>query len=182
MLASTTYENAIISLRREIINFLHLNPSFLINADSIHGPEIREQITNLISQAPTVKQPFIVFEFREIEDMSFGATQESDSLMTTLVPYGMFLKIYGDFCHITAQKLVALFKNINICDRLYNEGIKILNTSSPTSINEFINDVRWQRCDIQISTICRFNIDISDLEFNSVDIDQLSMPIHIIKI
>lgn len=181
MLNSTTYENAVISLRREICNAINLKPDFLINSDSLYGPEIRQQLTAFVSKAPDLMQPFVIFEFREIENDSFGATQYDDETMISLMPYGLFLKIYGNFCHITAQKILALFKNPAVSEKLYYEGLKILNVSSPTSVNEFINNVRWQRCDIQVSFICRFDINLNK-NLIPEDIDQLSMPINIIKI
>ena len=177
MIPATTYSGAIIALRQMLIEELQIPEWLIINGDSLYGPDVQKRLTQLIAKAPDSKDIFIVFEFKEISNEAFGGTA-NDSTIATIASYGLFLKIYGDGSHACAQHILGLFKAMPTVEKLCRAGLKVLNTSGISSVNEFINNARWHRCDIEIDILCRLEFEI---ENSTPDIDQIAQPIHIIK-
>lgn len=177
----TTYENALKTLRQLILDYTNLPNEFVLNGDSIYGPDAWKMISELIGESPTLTDTFIVFEFKEIPNDSFGITDYDINNMFGIAPYGLFLKIYGDYCHSVAYKLAALFKYPAAIENLYANGIKIINTSQINSLNEFINNVRWPRCDIEIDVLCNFKINLISHEDSGIA-ESITQPVNIIKV
>ena len=118
-----TYENAVIMLRSKIIEYTGLPNEFVLNGDSIYGPDIYNMLQSKIGESPDPRSTgFIIFEFKETESDLFGATPNTDG-MTMLVPFGLFLKIYGDSCHYLAQTLSAIFRYPDSVVDLRNAGL-----------------------------------------------------------
>lgn len=176
----TTYENALKTLRQLILGYTNLPSEFVLNGDSIYGPDAWKMISELIGESPSLDDTFIVFEFKEIPNDSFGITDYDADNMFAIAPYGLFLKIYGDKCHAVAYKLAALFKYPAAVQELYANGLKIMNTSQVNSLNEFINNVRWPRCDIEIDVLCNFKINFENIPEACI-VTQLTEPVNIIK-
>ena len=177
----TTYENALKTLRQLILGYTNLPSEFVLNGDSIYGPDAWKMISELIGESPSLADTFIVFEFKEIPNDSFGITDYDTDNMFAIAPYGLFLKIYGDKCHAVAYKLAALFKYPAAVQELYANGLKIMNTSQVNSLNEFINNVRWPRCDIEIDVLCNLKIDFENIPEADI-VTQLTEPVNIIKV
>lgn len=177
----TTYENALKTLRQLILGYTNLPSEFVLNGDSIYGPDAWKMISDLIGQSPTLDDTFIVFEFKEIPNDSFGITDYDTDNMFAIAPYGLFLKIYGDKCHAVAYKLAALFKYPAAIQKLYANGIKITDTSQVNSLNEFINNVRWPRCDIEIDTLCNFKINLINPDDPGIA-ESITRPVNIIEV
>lgn len=175
MIPVTTYEKALVALRNQILIYSGIPNNFILNGDSIYGPDIWKMITDTIGEAPELSNTFIVFEFKEIPNDSFGITGG----FTALAPYGLFLKVYGDNCHMTAYKLAAMFKYADVIEVLQNSGVKVTNTSTIGSINEFINDTRWPRCDVEIDVLCNFDIKLENPNDPGYA-ESLTLPVHII--
>lgn len=177
----TTYENALKTLRQLILGYTNLPSEFVLNGDSIYGPDAWKMISELIGESPSLEDTFIVFEFKEIPNDSFGITDYDTNNMFAIAPYGLFLKIYGDKCHTVAYKLAALFKYPTAVQELYANGLKIIDTSQVNSLNEFINNVRWPRCDIEIDVLCNLKINFENIPEVGI-VDQLTEPVNIIKV
>lgn len=177
----TTYENALKTLRQLILGYTNLPSEFVLNGDSIYGPDAWKMISELIGESPSLEDTFIVFEFKEIPNDSFGITNYDTDNMFAIAPYGLFLKIYGDKCHAVAYKLAALFKYPYAVQELYANGLKIIDTSQVNSLNEFINNVRWPRCDIEIDVLCNFKINLVNPE-DPGTAESIAQPVNIIKV
>lgn len=160
MIPVTTYEKALIAIRNQILIYSGIPNNFILNGDSIYGPDIWKMITDTIGEAPDHSNTFIVFEFKEIPNDSFGITDE----FTALAPYGLFLKIYGDDCHMVAYKLASIFKYADVIEVLRDSGVKVMNGSTIGSVNEFINNTRWSRCDVEIDVLCNFDIKLENMD------------------
>lgn len=181
MIPVTTYENALKTLRQLILGYTNLPSEFVLNGDSIYGPDAWKMISELIGESPSLEDTFIVFEFKEIPNDSFGITDYDTDNMFAIAPYGLFLKIYGDKCHAVAYKLAALFKYPYAVQELYANGLKIIDTSQVNSLNEFINNVRWPRCDIEIDVLCNFKINLVNPE-DPGTAESIAQPVNIIKV
>lgn len=177
MIPVTTYENALIELRKIILSYSGLSNDLLLNGDSLYGPDVWKMITDLIGETPNLSNTFIVFEFKEIPSDTYGIDPEE---MLALAPYGLFLKVYGDKCHEFAHKLVAIFKYPPAIEYFRTRGIKIINTSTVGSLNEFINNVRWPRCDIEIDVLCNFSVEFT-LPGDTPYAESITTPVNIIK-
>ncbi len=177
----TTYENALKTLRQLILDYIDLPSEFVLNGDSIYGPDAWKMISELIGESPTLTDTFIVFEFKEIPNDSFGITDYDTDNMFAIAPYGLFLKIYGDYAHAMAYKLAALFKYPAAVQELYANGLKIIDTSQINSLNEFINNVRWPRCDIEIDVLCNFKINLVNPRDSGIA-ESITQPVNIIKV
>lgn len=156
-----TFNQAIINLRNQLLLLIGLDNNYIINGDSIYGPTAYNMISNIIGKSPGLSDTFIIFEFKEIENDSYGITFDSENNGYALVPYGLFLKIYGTDSHSVAAHIQAGLKFPGTVETLYNQGIKSLGVSAISSANEFINGVRWPRCDIEFDILCnlKFNFD-----------------------
>lgn len=175
----TTYENALIALRNQVLTYSGLPNNFVLNGDSLYGPDVWKMITDLIGEAPDQSNTFIVFEFKEIPHDSFGISID-DINIGALAPYGLFLKIYGDKCHEMAYKLASIFKLPQAIETLQASGIKLITSSMISSLNEFINGTRWPRCDIEIDVLCNFSVTLENFT-GPTYAESIALPINIIK-
>ena len=178
-LPTTTYENALIELRNQILRYSGLPNNFILNGDSLYGPDVWKMITEMIGEAPELHDTFIIFEFKEIPNDSFGITVDNADI-GALAPYGLFLKIYGEHCHEAAYKLAALFKVPQVVEVVRKSGIKIITTSLIGSLNEFINGIRWPRCDIEIDVLCNFKVELDNYDGDPYA-ESIALPINILK-
>ena len=182
LLPVTTFENAVVSLRSKIIQYTSLPTEFVLNGDSIYGPDLLKMINSSVGESPSLRDGFIVFEFHEIDSGKIGAVQSGDLQMESLAAYGLFLKIYGDTAHYLAQKLLTVFKYPNTVTALRDEGLYITDVSQVGSLNEFINNVRWPRCDLEVDVLCRFQFDFEEDPNFDTEAETIADPIHIIKV
>ena len=182
MLAASTYNNILVDIRQIIIAATGIQSELVINSNSLHGPDILNILRAKIAAAPTVDLSFIVFEMKERVDDSYGATSISGTKTEAIAPYEILFRIYGDNCHELSQKISTLFKLPNLVYNLFLKGAKITGTSAITNATEFINNVRWQRCDLQIELICRYEFDFAEDTVEApVDVEKLTDPIEVIK-
>lgn len=185
LLKAITYNEALVLLRKTILDNTKIPNELILNGDSLYGPDILKTVNRYVSESPDTQTTFIVFEFKEIDNDSYGVTSDDNDTMITLSPYGFYLKIYGDDCHMVSQKIASIFKSSYAVEMLQNSGIKILTTSNITSLNEFINGVRWPRCDLELDVLCRFDFDMLSPDqtggYGEI-VDDFARPIEIIKL
>lgn len=175
---TTTFTDALVALRKQILLLTGLSNNYVINGDSVYGPTAYKMVSDIIGIAPSLSDTFIIFEFKEIENDSYGITFDDGNNGYTLIPYGLFLKIYGDNAHDVAVQLQAGLKFSGTAEELYKQGIKYIGLSNIQSVNEFINGVRWPRCDLELDVLC-----CSEFNFNgknsAVIADKYTHPIEI---
>lgn len=175
---TTTFNDALIALRKQVLLLTGLDGNYVINGDSVYGPTAYKMTSDIIGKSPSLSDTFIIFEFKEIENDSYGITFDDDNNGYSLVPYGLFLKIYGDNAHEVAAQLQAGLKFSGTVEALYNQGIKYIDLSKIQSVNEFINGVRWPRCDLELDVLCclKFSFDGKN---SAVIADKYTHPIKI---
>lgn len=178
-LPTTTYKNVLIELRNQILTYSGLSNNFVLNGDSLYGPDVWKMITEMIGESPEVNDTFIIFEFKEISSDSFGISVDDENI-SALAPYGLFIKIYGEHCHEAAYKLASIFRVPQVVERVRKAGIKIMTSSQIGSLNEFINGIRWPRCDIEIDVLCNFNVTIDNYSGDPYA-ESIALPINILK-
>lgn len=176
---TTTYENALIELRNQILTYSGLPNNFVLNGDSLYGPDVWKMITELIGESPDINDTFIIFEFKEIPNDAFGISIDNTDIKA-LAPYGLFIKIYGEHCHEAAYKLATIFRLPQVVEIVRKSGIKIMTSSLIGSLNEFINGIRWPRCDIEVDVLCNFNISVDNYDGDPYA-ESIALPINILK-
>lgn len=159
MIPYITYTDLIINIRKELINQSELDGNFVINAVSVRGPALKKLISEDQSTSLNLHDGFIIFELLEDKNSETNIIlHNDDNSSDNITQYKLLLKIYGNTCHEISQKLTARFKMQDIIMELYSKGIWVKNISFPETINEFINDTVWPRCDIEMTIIVRYNI------------------------
>lgn len=175
---TTTFNDALIALRKQILLLTGLSNNYVINGDSVYGPTAYKMVSDIIGITPGLSDTFIIFEFKEIENDSYGITFDSDNNGYAFIPYGLFLKIYGDNAHEVAAQLQSGLKFSGTVEALYNQGIKYISISNIQSVNEFINGVRWPRCDLELDILCCLKSNF-DGKNSAVIADKYTHPIEI---
>lgn len=164
VLPVSTYEIALRKLYEIVLKYGELPTNFVINGDSLYGPDIWKSIINDVARTATQDDSFVIFEFKEIQNDSFAITEMNDAIHS-LVPYMFYIRVYGNQCHTLAQKLQAAFHLPSVVVKLRDAGLKINSTSQVNSLNEFINGSRIQRCDFDVGLLCNFefNFDLGPI-------------------
>lgn len=158
-LKSISYENIIRTLRNALITNTNVPATRIINATSVRGPDIFKLLNSTEAISPDLADAFIIFELTENQDNdNYGATSMDDNHMETIMSYDLNLKIYGNDCHILSQTILARFKSAEVALSVRDEGVWIYGISKPESLNEFINNTIWPRCDMKIKVMARFEI------------------------
>jgi len=167
MIPYITYTDLIIKIREAIITQSELNGNSVINAVSVRGPALSKLISDNESTSLNLNDGFIIFELLENKDSENNIIlQNPNDSSDNVSEYKLLLKIYGNHCHELSQKLVSRFKMESVIMDLYEKGIWAKNISFPETINEFLNNTVWPRCDLEITIIVRYNIKaISNIPF-----------------
>ena len=161
MIPYTTYTDLIIKTREAIITQSELSDQFVINAVSVRGPALNKLISNNESTSLNLNDGFIIFELLRDTESNDNTVLEDDDLDSSDVinRFRLLLKIYGNNSDSIAQKLLARFKMKSVLMNLYDQGIWVRNISFPETINEFINNTVWPRCDMEMNIVIRCKID-----------------------
>ncbi len=160
MIPYITYNNLIINIRQALITQSELDEKMVINAVSARGPALRKLISDNESTSLNLHDGFIIFELLENKDSENNIILQNDNNSSdNISEYKLLLKIYGNNCHEISQKLTSRFKMEDIIMELYSKGVWVRNISFPETINEFVNDTVWPRCDLELTIIVRYNIE-----------------------
>ena len=158
MIKSITYENIIILLRREIAKQSGISLDRIFNATSVRGPDLYKIISETAAASFDLSNAFIVFELLEDDIDSNTVTHELDETISSISSFKFNLEIYGNACHTVSQNILMRFKTEEVSLGLRAEGIRVYRVGFPTTINEFINNTVWPRCDMSIYLQVRFNV------------------------
>lgn len=77
-----------------------------------------------------------------------------------------------------AAQIQAGLKFPGTVEALYNQGIKYISLSTISSLNEFINGVRWPRCDIELDILCNLKFNFTGKN-EGVIADKYTLPTEI---
>lgn len=165
MIPAITFEDIIKILGAEIITQAQIPANMFKNITGVRGSNLAKMLSPTESNSINLNEIFIIFELNEDEDTSNNVTiNESDDTVNLLTAYNFNLKIYGNKCHDTAQKIITRLKSRQIAFKLHGEGIWLTEITFPVNVNEFINNTLWPRCDLTIKIRVRHNISLVSSE------------------
>ena len=107
---------------------------------------------------------------------------ENDNEHSIISRYHMDIKLYGNSCHIVSQKILSVFRENWILQDLYGKGIHFTGITYPESVNEFINNTLWKRCDMTIHLQARIKVEKSNPDEyfpTDYEVDKLSKDLTI---
>lgn len=162
-----TYEDIIRNLRTEISTQTGLNINRIINAVSSRGPDLLKLISNSEATSFNLADCFIVFELLESDSGENVVIHDKGDVLSSISPFNFTLKIYGNACHKVAQDILMRFKSEKVVTSLYKKGIFIHGITFPSSINEFINNTVWPRCDMSIHIIVEFRTEETEKTYDA---------------
>lgn len=175
---STTYDEAIVSLYGLLVDISGLPKNLVVNSNSISGPDVEKILTQVHNVSPNVSDAFIIFDFVETDGDAYGASSGNE-FVEIIHPYRLHLRIYGDECHNLALRIFSAFKYLNTALYLEDNGMRMLGINPITSVNEFINLTRWERCDIEIDMIFMSSYEFEQNENYDTEASFVAQPIHI---
>ncbi len=150
MLPNTDFDNVIRALRKTIIDYVGIDSNRVSNALTVRGADLLKIINSTELNSYNLSDSFIVFELLEDNDKEYFVMEEDEKNLCYVSYMHMDLKLYGTPCHNISRKLIATFKDEKILNELYYKGIYYKGITGPNSVNEFINNTLWPRCDMSI--------------------------------
>lgn len=158
-------------LRQSLIQELELEPGQVLNALSFRGADLHKEVETFIYNTFSQKELIIIFELVENDSSNNLVYPENDSDLLIYASYSFKLTIYGNQSGLYSRILKARFLTDEVLTNLQENGIYIYEITNPSSGTEFINDVIWERKDLDINISVRFNTKkISKFEnFSSIE-------------
>lgn len=150
-------KDIIIALRNEIITQAEIPSNYVLNALSFYGTEMHRSQNGIVFDSFSQEDTFIIFELNK-RDTSDTVNYSSGDDIINYASYVMRLNIYGEDCDLLSRKLRSRLLSEEVRNNLYEKGVYIQNIPYPESINEYINEVMWEREDLEIEIAVRFNI------------------------
>lgn len=157
MIQAITYENIIREIRPELSEQSGIDLNRIMNAVTARGPELSKLLSSSQSVSFSLSDAFIIFELVEDDNQDNFVTHEEDESLSSISSMSLNLKIYGNAAHKVSQEILMRFKTEEVAMKMRGKGIFINGISFPTSINEFINNTVWPRCDMTLHLKVRFN-------------------------
>lgn len=173
---SSTDELAII-LRKELISQSGIDDSLVRNVESKFGTELSEFTDNDIVKGLNFNNVMILFDLDDRQNDSDVSQTQSDDSIIYYKSYILRVIIYGKNSNDLSTNLVARFRTQIERTRLQDKGIYIEEVSNPTELNEFYNNILWERHDFDISIRCAIKVlpvieDYTITNLNSINIKQ----------
>lgn len=131
-----------------------LENSRIINALSIRGPELSKLIQETVELSYDLSDTVVIFEINLEENENINFTEKNDTNIREDVYAKVDLTIYGNQSTLLGKQLKARFETEKCRYDLQNQGVILMKVGSITSLNEFINNTVWPRCDLEIYVGC----------------------------
>lgn len=150
----TSLDDAIVILRNEILAITKLDGQFVVNALSAYGADLAKMLENVqesISQTSlnpesTVNDSLIIFEALNDDDSNNNMLLKENAYSA----YRLHIIIYGESAEELSIKLKSMLLQIDEKTKLNMSGVHISKISNIEAMNEFKNEVMWQRRDMDI--------------------------------
>lgn len=162
-------------IRKYLISQSELNGQLVRDAATQYGAylDVNDHNDVFVSLAPT--QTILFFELKT-RDSEANMTETNDDLnetITSINSYQLHIITYGDNSNDVCNKLVARLRTERIRNLLLSEGVYLCRISDITRVNEFKNNVVWQRNDFDIDLSCEFTftqvaVDSAYAELNTI--------------
>ena len=171
MLKGTTNVNDTIKcIRKAIIDYLEISGNRVLNGLSVRGADLQKIIDECNLGSFDLNDSFMVFEIVKDEEDYF-VMKETETKTSNIGSFRIDFRVYGNACYTIGMKMQAMFKDEDVLYGFYENGIRAKGTTNLTSINEFINNTLWPRCDLSFKYQIRFEIERPDTDnyFNQVE-------------
>lgn len=156
--ALQTLDDAVIILRSEMLRLTGLQNDFIINALSAYGADLakilqdaQDSIQESIQQTSlnptaTINDTLVLIEASSNVDSNDNMMLKSNAYSA----YSLHVIVYGESAEEVATSLKAKLLQIDEKVKLDMLGVHISSISNIESMNEFKNEVMWQRRDMDI--------------------------------
>ena len=158
--ALESLDDAIVILRSEILSITGFESQFVINALSDYGADLAKVLHDAqesINAQESIKQSslnptspiddtLILFEPMNDMDSNNNMLLQEDAYAA----YKLHITIYGDHAEELSIRLKSMLLQIDEKVKLNMSGVQIAKISNIESMNEFKNEVMWQRRDFDI--------------------------------
>lgn len=174
------YYTLVKEMRKKIMEVTGVKNEYVLNAVSVRGPDISKILSDGTAKtSPSLNESFIIFECVLSEgNEGYGVESLDEDTMEGIATYEFKLKIYGNKCNQVALEIISRLRSENQIMDLREKGIFIPDISFPASINEFINNTVYPRCDISITIETRFEVtkvksDEYTEEYTDISVDNI---------
>lgn len=141
-------EEAIVTVRKKIMEILNLKSEFVLNGESVRGVELVKILQG--QEIPLHNEDVIVvFYVNDTEDINVVQGDE------TCQSFDFHVIIYGNRCRKFSSKLRTNLYSEYIRSELGENGVELLNVSTPENTSEFIGNATYVlRSDLDILLNC----------------------------
>ena len=163
-----------------------LPANYILNGETHQGADLGHVETTYDEQGAvksseiipfTTSDTFIVFDLSE--DSEKARTQVlPDDTIDCFTYYRMKFSIYGDQAATVSQKLRARLTTAKVRQNLEANGVHIESFEAINSTNEFINNVYWQRKDLELQISCRYNFTQYDVDGDMTNMKQIEVIVE----
>lgn len=144
-------------IRNELITQSQLSEDYVRNALSLYGTDLNQEVGTDIFDTITTNQNLILFELLNNHTTN-DVTETVDDKIKIYKSYSVYIIIYGDNSNTLANTLIARLRTEEVQENLQMQGVYIERIEDVESINEFKNDVIWERTDFNIQIACEMNV------------------------
>jgi len=155
-----------------------LSSEYILNGETHQGADLGfyDNISKTIVPFST-SDTFIVFDQTEDTEKSRTQVLDDDSI-DCFTYYRYNLIIYGDQAGTISQKLRARLTTAKVRRSLEANGVHIETFEPINSMNEYINNVYWQRKAIEIVVSCRLNFEQASVDNSMQTFGNLQIEVN----
>lgn len=131
-----------------------LKPEFVRNALTEYGASLDQHLGNTIYEAFD-KRAVLLFNIKPSDDINLiTKSAEDDTILLQIASYTIHLCCYGEFAQMTLRKLIINLHSYEAKLNLYAAGIWFIKNSNLVSIQEYKNNVMYDRYDVDLTIAC----------------------------
>ena len=136
----------------------------IINALSVRGPALSKLVTDKVKLSYDLNDVVIIFEIvnRSNDDVNFSEEIDENEIRNNLA-LEVNIVCYGNASNNVVNKLRARLLSERVRLEFLENDVYIAQVSNATSLNEFVNETVWPRCDFS------FNIDVEMLVKKTIE-------------
>lgn len=147
-------------MRNALIENSGVNENYIRNILTEFSVDLDKDYTTSIFTSLSEEDAAILFELTPDEN---EAAMSEDIYNSNNIAYYKYFKlkliVYGDDSSIVSLRVASRLRSESVRDDLISKGIQVVKISEPSEINEIINGVIWQRCDLNIMLGCELIIE-----------------------
>ena len=137
-------------IRKYIHDVIGINLKDIRDSTSLYGEDLLKVLEGKKYNSYKLSDSVVLLNLETRNNSSDMAITQDDSTIYYR-SYQLKVYIYGDSAINIGNKIYAVFNSDYILSNLLEEGIYVEEITSPTLINEFVNEVMWPRCDLDFN-------------------------------